>query len=152
MLPIVPLHGNTVLLPGATLRIPITNRPDIPALLAQVYSKAAIPRTDPSSVSIGCVPLRSPNLSSNGQKFIDDRNTSEDFEQTPAVVEPGRVTKENLFDFGTLAKITGVQGRPSGELDLIVEGINRFSLRAVARETPCIEAEVIYHHDEGVCR
>ena len=41
LVPIIPLARDSVLLPGTSLRVPIGNRPDIPALLSAVYSKGA---------------------------------------------------------------------------------------------------------------
>ncbi|KAI9705406.1 MAG: hypothetical protein M1836_006161 [Candelina mexicana] len=149
ILPIIPLQSKAVLLPGAALRIPITNRPDIFALLAQIFSPTATPRPDVNSVSIGCLPLRSPHLSSDGHPLHSDGNSSEGLGQGRPLVESERAQREDLLDIGTVAKIIGVRGRGSGEPALILEGINRFTLKAVTRKEPYIEAEVICHHDEG---
>src|SRR5208282_633113 len=72
-LPVIPLAKGTVLLPGIILRIPVaSNRPDIPALLSQVYSRAAskIPSQRLDNVHIACVPLNSPLLTQHGLRMI----------------------------------------------------------------------------------
>src|SRR3954447_24306760 len=74
-LPVIPLAKDTVLLPGIVLRIPVAgNRPDIPALLSNVYSRAAskTPSQRLDNVNIACVPMNSPFLSSNGQRMISE--------------------------------------------------------------------------------
>ena len=71
-LPLVPLPHGTVLLPGVVTRVPLQNRADIAAILANIYSKASTPRPEASSVTVGCVPLNSPYLSPDGKQLIDD--------------------------------------------------------------------------------
>ncbi|KAH0300097.1 hypothetical protein KCU84_g16087, partial [Aureobasidium melanogenum] len=61
-LPIIPLAEGSVLLPGLTLRIPLQGRGDIAAILANIYSKAATPTPDHSSITVGCLPVNSPYL------------------------------------------------------------------------------------------
>jgi ATP-dependent Lon protease len=58
--------------------------------------------------------------------------------------------KEDLFGFGTLAKISGVQGRVQGGLALVVEGLARFKIAEVTQETPYFEAKVDQYHNEGM--
>ena len=150
-LPLVPLAKNTVLLPGIVLRIPVaSNRLDIPALLSSVYSRAA--STTPSqrldNVNIGCVPLNSHWLNQQGQKLIsqDERNPRP---KERLDINPGNATKDDLFGYGVAAKISGVEGRGTGEFALLVEGVARIRIQKLTQERPFFEAEVVYQHDEG---
>lgn len=147
-LPLVPLPHSLVLFPGVTTRIPLQNRADIAAILAHIYSKASTPRPEPSSVTVGCVPLNSPHLSPDGKLLIEDGDKT----KKPPIVEtdPAQARKEDLFQYGTVARVTGVQGRQPGGLTLIVEGASRFKIEKVLRERPYLEAKVIPHVETGV--
>lgn len=154
-LPLIPLAADAVLLPGNGLRIPFAaSRPDIPALLSQVYSKTAgknsAQRYD--AVHVICVPLNSPLLSKNGQKLIGDKRKDKDGEDKVGerkLPEPAEARKEDLFTWGTAAKIGGVEGRGTGEFSLIVEGLSRVRILKVTQERPYFEAEVAYETDDG---
>ncbi|KAI5257188.1 putative ATP-dependent protease La [Aureobasidium subglaciale] len=147
-LPIIPLAEGSVLLPGLTLRIPLQGRGDIAAILANIYSKAATPNPDPTSISVGCLPVKSPYLSSDGQKLLDD---GKDNNRRPiAGINPAQATQDQLFSVGTLAKVSGVQGKRRGELSLVVEGVSRFQINSFVRDTPYFEADVSVHTDERV--
>lgn len=154
-LPLIPLAADTVLLPGNGLRIPFAaSRPDIPALLSQVYSKTAgknsAQRYD--AVHVICVPLNSPLLSKSGQKMIGDKRKGKDGEDKAGewkIPEPAEARKEDLFTWGTAAKIGGVEGRGTGEFSLIVEGLSRVRILKVTQERPYFEAEVAYETDDG---
>ncbi|MCJ1390688.1 hypothetical protein MMC18_003549 [Xylographa bjoerkii] len=144
LLPLIPLARDSVLLPGVTLRVPVQNRPDIPALLSSVYTRAATPKPETSTISVGCVPLCSPLLSPEGQNLLEDaeirvRKTAEHL-----AMNPGKTDEKDLFGYGTVAKISGVQGRRPGELALIVEGVRRFRIERFTQFKPYMEAEVVY--------
>jgi len=150
-LPLIPLAKDTVLLPGIVLRIPVAgNRPDIPALLSGVYSRAAAKSAGQrlDNVNVACVPLNSPFLSQNGQKMIsqDDRNPSP---KERLGINPASASKDDLFGYGVAAKISGVEGRGTWEFALLVEGIARIRIDKVTQERPFLEAEVTYEYDEG---
>jgi len=150
-LPIIPLAKDTVLLPGIVLRIPVAgNRPDIPALLSSVYSRAASksPSQRLDYVHVACVPLNSPLLSKNGQKMISQDGRSPQ-QKERLNIQPGSARKEDLFGYGVAAKISGVEGRGTGEFALIVEGVARLRLDKITQERPFFEAEVTYEYDEG---
>ncbi|KAK2624509.1 hypothetical protein QTJ16_006459 [Diplocarpon rosae] len=151
-LPVIPLAKDAVLLPGIVLRIPVaSNRADIPALLSNVYSRAASKthsqRIDNANIAV--VPLNSPFLSSHGQKMIapDDRipPTQKRFD-----INPGSATRKDLFGYAVAAKISGVEGRGTGEFALLVEGIARLRIDKITRERPFFEAEVTYEYDEVI--
>ncbi|CZS89001.1 related to endopeptidase La 2 [Rhynchosporium agropyri] len=151
-LPVIPLAKDTVLLPGIVLRIPVAgNRADIPALMSNVYSRAAskTPNQRLENVHIACVPLGSPYLSSHGRKMIasDDRSTSP--KQRPDI-NPGNATKDDLFGYGVAAKISGVEGRGTGEFALLVEGIARVRIDRITQERPFCEAGVTYEYDDMI--
>ncbi|KFY54035.1 hypothetical protein V496_07343 [Pseudogymnoascus sp. VKM F-4515 (FW-2607)] len=145
--PVIPLATDTVLLPGNGLRIPFAaSRPDIPALLSQVYIRAS---GKPASqryhnAHVICVPLNSPLLSSNGQKLLTENDGRANKHTIP---DPASAKKDDLFTWGTAAKISGVEGRGTGEFSLIVEGVSRVRILKVTQERPYFEAEVQYETD-----
>ena len=145
MLPVIPLAKDTVLLPGIVLRIPVSgNRADIPALLSNVYSRAAAktPSQRLDNVNIACVPLNSPFLTPNGQRMISqDEKTSKPKEHLD--INPASATKDDLFGYGVAAKISVVEGR------LLVEGVARIRIEKITQERPFFEAEVTYEYDDG---
>jgi ATP-dependent Lon protease len=148
-LPLIPLPHSTVLLPGVVARIPLQNRADIAAILANIYSKAATPRPEASSVTVGCVPLNSPFLSPDGKQLIENGEAKND-KSGPSQTDPALARKADLFAYGTMARVTGVQGRRPGELSLMVEGISRFKVEKLVRERPYFEAKLALHEDEAV--
>ncbi|KAI4747174.1 putative ATP-dependent protease La [Aureobasidium sp. EXF-12298] len=147
-LPIIPLAEGSVLLPGLTLRIPLQGRGDIAAILANIYSKAATPNPDHNSISVGCLPVNSPYLSRDGQKLLDDAKDSN--ARPIAGINPAQATKDQLFSIGTLAKVSGVQGKRRGELALVVEGVSRFQVNSFVKDRPYFEADVSVHTDQHV--
>jgi ATP-dependent Lon protease len=150
-LPVIPLAKGTVLLPGIILRIPVaSNRPDIPALLSHVYSRAAskIPSQRLENVHIVCVPLNSPLLTQHGQKMISE-NEDNPRPKERLDINPASATKDDLFGFGTAAKISGVEGRGTGEFALLVEGMARVRIHKITQERPFFEADVAYKYDDG---
>lgn len=150
-LPLIPLPKDTVLLPGIVLRVPVgSDRPDIPALLSHVYTRAAAktPSQRLDNVHIACVPLNSPLLSKDGQKLIPENNTNGDSKDVEDF-DPSQVAGNDLFGFATAAKISGVEGRGTGQFALLVEGITRVRIDKITKEHPFFEAEITYHDDKG---
>ena len=148
-LPILPLPKGSVLLPGVTLRIPVANRTDIPALLSTVLAKDRRPRPDATTVSIGCVPINSPLLRSDGQHLLDGVESKSPRRIDDEDTSPGDADHRDLFMYGTVARISGVQGRRADDLSLIVEGIRRFRIDRFTQMRPFFEAEVAYLDEEG---
>lgn len=148
-LPIIALAKDSVLLPGITLRIPVANRTDIPALLSSIYTRSATPKPDATAIAIGCVPLKSALLGDDGQQLLDDRDVDSGGRQASFELNPGKANKDDLFSYGTMAKISGVQGRRPGELALIVEGVKRFRINSITQERPFFEADVTYYDEDG---
>jgi ATP-dependent Lon protease len=146
LLPIVLLPKDQVLLPGVSLRINVANRADLAALLAHIYSTASTPRGE-SVISIGCVPLKSAFLSSDGKRLIDDGH---DKGKERPEIHPVAAKKDDLFGYGVVAKVSGVQGRNRNDLSLVVEGTSRFKIDKVTQERPYFEATVIPHQDADV--
>lgn len=150
-LPVIHLARGTVLLPGIVLRIPVSgNRPDIPALLSNVYSQAAskTPSQRLDNVNIACVPLSSLLINSNGQQMITEDDQSQKLKDG-SDRNPANAKKSDLFGYGVAAKISGVEGRGTGEFALLVEGVARIRIDKLTQERPFFEAEVIYEHDDG---
>jgi ATP-dependent Lon protease len=151
-LPVIPLAKDTVLLPGIVLRIPVTsNRSDIPALLSKIYSQVATKTPDQrlDNISIACVPLNSSLLNNYGQRLLT-QNDKKAKSQERLDLNPSSATKEDLFGFGTAAKISAVEGRGTGEIALLVEGVCRLRVEDVTQERPFFEADVTYEYDEGM--
>ncbi|KAK5998565.1 Lon protease-like protein [Cladobotryum mycophilum] len=148
-LPLIPLARGSILLPGLVQRITVnSSRPDIPALLASVYERAAAKGPDGriDSIPIACVPVSSPLVGSDGQLLI---NNGEEIDPSQIEeVSPGAAKKGDLFGFGVAAKIIGIDGRGSGEFALRVEGTGRIRVDGITRERPFFEAKVTYFEDE----
>ena len=95
-------------------------------------------------MTIGCVPMSSPLLNRTGQNLITDSEVA---------VNDGRLVgdvKKDLFDYGTLAKICGIEGKGTGEMSLLVEGVARFRVERLTQFEPCVQAEVSYYDDDGM--
>ncbi|PGH14115.1 ATP-dependent protease La [Helicocarpus griseus UAMH5409] len=145
-LSLLPLAKDSVLLPGVTLRIPLSDRADIPLLLTSLFSKSS-PKNGNTTL-VGCVPLNSPFLSKDGKQLLENGDaTSTRPSSSSRIVEPAKASKNDLFGYGTVAKVIGVQGRPNSEPYLLVEGLRRFSIRKVTKETPFLEADVTVHEE-----
>jgi ATP-dependent Lon protease len=133
-----------VLLPGVILSVPILNRPDIASLLALVLTRANIPRPDP--VSIGCVPLSSQLVNSAGQSLIKGaHDQSGNWADVPA----SEARKEDLFRYGTVARISAVHGGLSQDAVLVLEGMKRFRINKIKQRRPFFEADVTYIDEQG---
>ncbi|CCU75341.1 ATP-dependent protease La 1/Lon protease/ATP-dependent protease La [Blumeria hordei DH14] len=151
-LPLIPLPKDTVLLPGVVLRIPIaSNRPDIPALLAKIYNRVATKafhqRSDHAHVV--CVPLSSPfvNIDSKNSKFEDEQSPRP---RDEVEINPVNATTEDLFEYGVAARISGVEGRRTGEVAVLVEGIVRVKIERLTKQRPFFEADVVYENDSVI--
>lgn len=145
-IPLIPLAKDTVLLPGIRLRIPVANRADIPVLISSAFNRATRSRNGTTSLPIGCVPLNSPLLNPEGRQLIEGK----DGKKAPDAIEvnPGKAVKEDLFAYGTLAKIIGIQGNSASDPYLLVEGIQRFRIDKVKQEKPFLEADVTFYEDD----
>ncbi|CAM1511514.1 Fc.00g090270.m01.CDS01 [Cosmosporella sp. VM-42] len=148
-LPLIPLARGTILLPGLVQRIAVnSSRPDIPALLAHVYERAATKGPDGriDGIPIACVPVSSPLVGPNGQLLVDD---AEDIDNSQIEdINPGTAKKKDLYNFGVAAKIIGIDGRGTGEFALRVEGTSRVRVENITKERPYFEAKVTYFGDE----
>ena len=150
-LPLIVLPKGSVLLPGVIQRIAVSsNRPDIASLLATVYTRAAskTPNGRIDNVPIACVPFASPLLNQNGQLLIQDAGDGA-VPQDHKDVDPAKATKADLFAWGAAAKITGVEGRGTGEFTLLVEGVTRIRVEKIYSEKPYLEGKFMHFRDEG---
>lgn len=145
-LPIIPLLNNSVLLPGVTIRIPLSSRPDIPILLTYLFSRANS-RTNAAPAFVGCVPVSSPNLNRDGQYLLGNGEHGHVIDDSIYQDIP---RKDRLFTFGSVARVIGVQGRPNSEPYLLVEGTRRFAIRKFTKDTPYYEADVSVFEDPGM--
>lgn len=149
-LPLIPLPRDTVLLPGLIQRIAVnSSRPDVAALLAHVYERAASKGPDSriDTIPIACVPVGSPFVGPNGQLLISNGEELD----TSAIeeVSPGSAKKGDLYHFGVAAKIIGIDGRGAGEFALRVEGTSRIRIDNIIRERPYFEGQVTYFTDDS---
>lgn len=149
-LPLIPLPRGSVLLPGLVQRVTVTSsRPDVPALLAHVYERAATkgPEGRIDAVPIACVPLASPHVGPNGQLLISNGEEIDNSQLED--VNPGNARRSDLYNFGVAARIIGIDGRGQGEFALRVEGTARVRLDSIIQERPFFEGTVTYFNDEG---
>src|SRR5207244_3664472 len=119
--PVVPLAKGTVLFPGSVLRIPVPpSRSDIPALIANVYTRASKGARRVDEIPVVCVPLSSPLLSRRGQLLLE-----KDPERYNELLEADNrnLRKDRLYGYGVTARITGIQGQNGAEFILLVQGI-----------------------------
>ena len=148
-IPIIPLAKDSVLLPGVTLRIPVSHRLDIPTLLSAAFPRAAHSKTGTTTLAIGCVPLKSSYLGSDGRQLLEDPNGESTQRQEHPEFNPAKAKAGDLFGYGCLAKIIGVQGRSNADPYLLVEGLRRFRIDRVSQERPFFQSEVTFYEDEG---
>lgn len=82
----------------------------------------------------------------NGQLLLEngERDYSKDDQ-----ADGGRISKADLFQTGVAAKITGVEGRGTGDFSLLVEGVARIKVDKIYKMEPYPEGKVTYHQDEG---
>lgn len=147
-IPLIPLPKDSVLLPGVTLRISVSNRADIPLLLSSAFQRATKSRTGSAQLPVGCVPVNSPFLSPDGKELLDSPEKESSKHNQYEDIDPGKARKQDLFGYGTLAKIIGVQGNSNADPYLIVEGVQRFKIDHIKHEKPHFEAEVTFYEDE----
>lgn len=138
VLPLIPLAPPLAVLPGTTLKIPITNRSDVAAILAKIYSVSPTAKPD-AAITVACVPLNSNSLSPDGNLLIQD---GRHHEKTRYESDPMLATKKDVFGYACVAKVSGVQGRKQGDLSLIVEGLERVQVVDVVQERPYFEGEL----------
>lgn len=115
-------------------------------ILSTALSRGARSRSAIANLPIGCVPLRSTYLSPDGKELLDSKDKESASEADADGVEPGKARKDELFRYGTLAKIVGVQG--TNEPYVQVEGVQRFRIDKITHERPYFEAEVTFFEDE----
>lgn len=127
--------------------MPLNNRPDVAAILAKIYSVSSTARPD-AAITVVCVPLASSQLSRHGKPLIEEGPAKE--AQTAKPMDPVNATKDAIFSYGCLAKVSGVGGRMQGELSLIVEGLERVEIVDVLQERPYFEGELrsVNEHSE----
>ncbi|KAL8672775.1 MAG: hypothetical protein Q9168_002769 [Polycauliona sp. 1 TL-2023] len=144
-LTILPLPPGVVLLPGVTLRIPVS---DALPVLRSIATRSKTPKPEASDVPIGCVPLKSPLLSDDGQQLIEGQSPpSRDLDKNDL---DGPASSTGLFGYGVVAKISGLYKGRRNDLSLTVEGLSRFRVDKITKEKPYVEANVTHLHDEAI--
>lgn len=142
-LPLLPLPAGMVLLPGVTLRVPIADRADILPLLGHVFNEAknvrkSISEQEPRSAIVGCVHVRPASKDQDHQSVTSSTNVP--LEQR---------IKQDFSEFGTTAKVIGLDQPILGGLSLVVEGLRRFRLVSITRVKPFFEGAVKVHGGDG---
>ncbi|KAJ5159974.1 Lon protease peroxisomal [Penicillium canariense] len=145
-LPLVPLSKGSVLLPGVTLRIPVSNRPDLTNLLSSLVDRPS--KREGNTITFGCIPLSSQFLSRDGQQLLEGDESDDDRREEYDAIDAGQARKDDLFRYGTVGKVIGVQRRAYAEPFLLVQGAQRFTVKKIIKDRPFFEAEV-YLHDES---
>lgn len=145
-IPLLPLPNDIVLFPGRKIQISATNRQDVLAIISEHYSRAVVDGSRKKSAVVGCVPLRSPYLSSDGQQLIEAGNASDGAKEPPRAEAAG---KDDIFQYGVLATISGVEGGRSGELKISLEGGQRIKIENVTQEKPYLSAKVAVFEDDS---
>lgn len=146
---LVPLPKGTVLLPGVTSRIPVANRPDLSNLLSSLLDRTSSGQRDGGSITFGCVPLSSPFLSKDGQQLLEDGRLNNIQKEEYDAIDASQARKEDLFRHGTFGKVIGVQRRVYAEPFLLVQGVQRFTIKRILKERPFFEADVVLHSEKG---
>ena len=146
---LVPLPKGSVLLPGVSLRIPVSNRPDLANLLSTLLERTNSGKRDGSTITFGCIPLNSPFLSKDGQNLIEDGKLNNEQREEYDSIDAGQARTEDLFGCGTMGKVVGIQRRAFAEPYLLVQGTQRFSVKRILKERPFFEAEVTLHEERG---
>lgn len=145
-LTILPLPRGVVLLPGVTLRIPVS---DALPVLRSIATRSKTPKPEASDVPIGCVPLRSSLLSGDGQQLIEGQSPPSPHHLDKDDGQDGFVSRKDLFNYGVVAKISGLYKGRRNDLSLTVEGLSRFRIAKITKERPYVEAMVNHLQDEG---
>lgn len=128
------------------------------------------------ALTVGCIPLRSPYISKDGKKLITsdtaiggDHNHDDDDDdndargilaekkklkrgrdgRTTEIEDVNKARAHDLYGYGVLAKVIGVQGSRHGEMILLVEGLSRFEVKEMVQERPYFRAKVVVYEDEG---
>lgn len=146
-LPLVPLAKGSVLLPGVTLRIPVSNRPDLTNLLSSLVDRPS--KRESNSITFGCVPLSSPFLSRDGLQLLEGVDSDEDRRLDWDTIDAGQARKDDLYRYGTVGKVIGVQRRAYAEPFLLVQGSQRFTVKKILKDRPFFEAEVLLHDENS---
>ena len=115
-------------------------------ILSTALSRGNRSRSAITNLPIGCIPLRSTFLSPDGKELLDSKDKESSQERAEDEIDVGKARKDELFRYGTLAKIIGVQGQ--NEPYIQVEGVQRFRVDKITHERPYFEAEVTFFEDE----
>ena len=145
-LPILPLPFGSVLLPAASIKIPVSGRSDMVSILAALSSTDGQSRSISETLDLGCVPLNSSLLGSDGlplpnrgqRHFAGDEHSN-----------PDSVDHRQLFMYGVVAKVSGLQGGHADDFSLTVEGYQRFRIDRFTQMRPHFAAEVSFSDDSN---
>lgn len=146
ILPLLPLPYGVVLLPGVSLQVPVSGRSDVVALLSTASSEWLDPNS--KTFKLGCVPINSPLLRSDGQTLSKQAGQILNQDDTPR--DPGQVDYKRLFMYGTIANARLARSHQDNDIRLVVEGISRIRVDRFVQMKPHLMAEsAIIHEANG---
>ena len=132
-IPIFPLPNDVVLLPGAHVRVPVRGNSYLQDIGSYIQDKGQAVKTGQDSKRVdscfGCVPVSS--------EVNSDANT----------IGPGG--QENLFGFGTLSEILGVEDQGTTKTAVVIRGISRIKVQKISKAENLLMAEVTYPDNQG---
>ncbi|KAF2727629.1 ATP-dependent protease-like protein La [Polyplosphaeria fusca] len=140
VLPLIPLAPPFAVLPTTSVKVPIANRADVAAILAKIYSISPTAKPD-AAITVVCVPLCSKQLSKDGRLLIEG-NEGNNGENSDYESDPVNASTRDIFGYGCIAKVSGVQGRRAGDLSLVLEGLERVKVVNIVQERPYFEGEL----------
>ena len=159
-LPLLSLPPDTVLLPGATLRIPIAGSLDHLPLITHLFGAPRVPKVSGAwsagieggvPVVVGCIPSFTPLAGFYGTPTVSTESEARVARNAGPSSQPlNHLSNHGICVFGTVAIILGFEGGPLGQPMLAVQGTRRFRIVGLTQMNPFMEATVIYHAGDGM--
>lgn len=133
-IPIITVGDGVVPFPGVSLRVPLSDRPDVVAQLTHLLRNEA---ANPSSngLVLGLVPV----------------SASAVLAPSSPDLKPGRRTHTDLADYGTTVKIRAIRidSAATATAQMLVEGMHRFKVSRIVQTDPHLSADVSFVPDLG---
>jgi hypothetical protein len=157
-LPLFLLPSDAVLLPGVTVQIRISQRPDVFPLLSSLFSRPSnlspALRSSPanSSVAVGCVHLLSASNSVGPRALLKGIDLPRGASPQWPDIGPDWIKNIHFRECGVTAKVLGVHGGGGGgdgEPVILLQGIRRMRLVSVRRDGRLVDGKVVYHDGDG---
>lgn len=152
------------MLPGSIIRVSLIDRADLQSLLQKILTGSGA-TIDATSVNLGCIPLAGRAESSALEHDDNDNNSSTDqlegevrevqvdgknASQSSPNIDPASATPEDLFSYGTVVRVVGLERGGFLGPSMMVEGLSRFKTENFTQRTPFLEAEVEHFAEDGI--